>query len=137
MVNNWILTLAYNNLHLTQAAINSFRAQDIEGGLQILVVDNGSTDNTRAWLHTQPDLTVIFNPVNSVANGWNRGLRWLFGSQWIKDRGYFDQNESRPVASQVEHVLVTTLSGPHSLKVYFIVFIDKVHCTVSWQKCSN
>tara|TARA_R110002060_G_scaffold18018_2_gene24894 strand:- start:195 stop:1058 length:864 start_codon:yes stop_codon:yes gene_type:complete len=94
---NWIITLTYNNLALTKAAINSFRSQDIEGGVKVLVVDNGSSDNTRSWLHTQPDLTVIFSPVNSVAGGWNKGLRWLFESKWI---------EGKPVASNVEHVLV-------------------------------
>ena len=79
---NWIITILYNNLELTKHAIDTFRAQDIEGGVNILVIDNGSSDGTHQWLHTQPDLIVIYNPVNSVSNAWNRGLGWLFERKW-------------------------------------------------------
>ena len=94
---NWILLLTYDNLDLTKAAIDTFRAQDIEGGVEILVVDNGSSDNTRQWLHTQPDLNVIFHDTNSVSGGWNTGLRWLFNTYW---------KEGKPAPSRAQQVLV-------------------------------
>ena len=37
---NWAVVLAYNNLHLTKAAVASLKKQDIEGGVSILVIDN-------------------------------------------------------------------------------------------------
>lgn len=83
-MNHWIICVLYNNLSLTKAAIQSFKAQDIEGGVQVLVVDNGSQqDNTVQWLATQPDLITIHNPTNSVAGAWNKALKWLFEPKWM------------------------------------------------------
>ncbi len=86
---NWIVTLTRNNLALTRAAIESFRAQDITtfknhvlSGVRILVVDNDSTDSTRAWLATQRDLYTIMNtPQQGVAAAWNQALKWVFSAQ--------------------------------------------------------
>jgi GT2 family glycosyltransferase len=76
---NWAVVLAYNNLHLTQAAIASLRKQDIEGGVSILVINNASQDGTGAWLNSQRDLvTLRITMQDSVAGCWNRALRWLF-----------------------------------------------------------
>jgi GT2 family glycosyltransferase len=76
---NWAVVLAYNNLHLTQAAIASLRKQDIEGEVRILVIDNASQDGTSAWLDSQRDLvTMRLTTQDSVAGCWNRALRWLF-----------------------------------------------------------
>ena len=76
---NWDVVLAYNNLHLTKAAVASLRKQDIEGGMNILVIDNCSKDSTGAWLDSQPDLyTLRLTTQDSVAGCWNRALRWLF-----------------------------------------------------------
>lgn len=78
---NWIVILTKNNLTLTQKAIASLRGQDIEGGVQILVVDNDSSDGTVRWLGTQKDLVTILNkPENSVAGAWNQALDWLFST---------------------------------------------------------
>ena len=76
---NWAVVLAYNNLHLTKAAVASLRKQDIQGGVNILVIDNCSKDGTSAWLDNQPDLhTLRLATQDSVAGCWNRALRWLF-----------------------------------------------------------
>lgn len=94
---NWILCLTRNNLNLTREAIQSFRQQDI-GDVQILVIDNGSTDSTVNFLHTQKDLFTIFhNPGRGVAESWNEGLGWLFSPKWMM---------GRPYPSAVDYVLV-------------------------------
>lgn len=78
-MSNWCVVLAYNNIHLTKAAVASLQAQDIEGGVQVLVVDNASKDGTGAWLDSRPDLhTLRLTTQDSVAGCWNRALRWLF-----------------------------------------------------------
>lgn len=95
---NWIVVLTRNNLHLTQKAVESFRAQDI-GNVRVLAVDNGSTDSTPQFLATQRDITTIFNrPANSVAGGWNQALRWLFEPKWA--------NGTTPLPPMAEYALV-------------------------------
>ena len=46
---NAVLMAVYNNLALTKAAVESVLAQDVEGGINLWFVDNGSTDDTYAW----------------------------------------------------------------------------------------
>lgn len=77
---NWIVVLTRNNLDLTLQACQSFALQDI-GGVRILVVNNGSTDGTAAWVtHVRGvDDVIHIYPQKGVANGWNRALRYLFG----------------------------------------------------------
>lgn len=76
---NWAVILAYNNVHLTKAAVASLQRQDIARGVQVLVVDNASKDSTAAWLDSRPDLhTMRLTTQDSVAGCWNRALRWLF-----------------------------------------------------------
>lgn len=78
---NWIVVPVRNNLPLTREAVRTFKAQDIEGGVQILVIDNGSTDGTAQWLATQHNVfTLVNQPGMSVAASWNRGLEFVFGS---------------------------------------------------------
>ncbi len=78
-MSNWIITLTRNNLALTRAAIESFKKQDIDGGVKVLVVDNDSSDSTRAWLATQRDIYTIMNtPQKGVASAWNQALKWVF-----------------------------------------------------------
>jgi len=74
---NPIIVLARNNLHLTKKAIASFRKQDIP--VEILLVDNQSTDGTSQWANTQSDLGYIYNdPPKSFAASWNQGLWYWF-----------------------------------------------------------
>jgi GT2 family glycosyltransferase len=78
---NWIICPVRNNLSLTKEAVRTFRAQDIEGGVHILIIDNGSTDGTGRWLSTQRDIFTLMNrPGMSVAASWNRGLEFAFES---------------------------------------------------------
>jgi N-acetylglucosaminyl-diphospho-decaprenol L-rhamnosyltransferase len=53
-----VVVLAYNRYELTESCLRHLRAQTIEH--RVIVVDNGSTDATRACLHRDwPDVTVV------------------------------------------------------------------------------
>ena len=80
---NWILTIAHNALLLTRNAVATFLAQDIEGGVKLLVINNASSDNTVQWLTSIASKddrihTMHFSDQRSVAECWNRGLAWIF-----------------------------------------------------------
>ena len=79
MSDHWVLTPTRNNLHLLKRAVVTFRAQDI-GDIRIMIINNGSTDGTGPWLHSQHDIFAVHYPGRglSVAASWNRGLEKLF-----------------------------------------------------------
>jgi GT2 family glycosyltransferase len=58
-------------------------ADDIYAGVQVVVVDNGSTDGTSEWLKIQKGITVISNSENrGCAAAWNQGWRANGDAEW-------------------------------------------------------
>jgi GT2 family glycosyltransferase len=83
---NPVIMLTLNNLALTKKAVASVLAQDIEGEVDLLVIDNGSTDGTQRWLASKVDFQVaIPDPPMSVAAAWNMGLKYFFqqGAEYV------------------------------------------------------
>ena len=70
-----ILIVAKNNCHLTKVAIKSALAQNHP--CDVLVIDNASTDNTRAWLLTKSVASITYCEQQSLASCWNNGIRVL------------------------------------------------------------
>lgn len=76
-----IVMLTWNRLDVTRPAIDSLRANTTQP-YELIVVDNGSTDRTPAYLETleRDGVCVIRNRENrGVAAGWNQGLRVAIG----------------------------------------------------------
>lgn len=74
---NFIICPVRNNLHLTRKAVATFKAQDIP--VEIILINNQSTDGTTAWMQTQRDvMQMYFDPPLSVTESWNRGLEFAF-----------------------------------------------------------
>lgn len=64
-----------NQLAYTQGCLRDLQP-DLAAGVRVVVVDNGSTDGTDAWLAAQPGITVLRNPENrGCAPAWNQGVR--------------------------------------------------------------
>lgn len=80
---NWIVVLAYESCHLTRDCIDSLLAQDIKGGVSVLAINNGSSDNTLQVLAGYDSrVRVVSFPKNiGVSKAWNYGLRTLFGKE--------------------------------------------------------
>jgi GT2 family glycosyltransferase/2-polyprenyl-3-methyl-5-hydroxy-6-metoxy-1,4-benzoquinol methylase len=76
-----IVMLTFNRLEVTQQAIASLRATS-QQPYELIVVDNGSTDGTPAYLDQleREGVRVVRNAVNrGVAAGWNQGLQLATG----------------------------------------------------------
>jgi GT2 family glycosyltransferase len=80
---SWILCPLRNNLALTRKAFPTFLSQDI-GNVQVMLLDNASTDGTTEWLRSaDPDtVTAMYRRVpSSVAQSWNTGLDYIFNTR--------------------------------------------------------
>jgi GT2 family glycosyltransferase len=78
---NWIVCPVRNGLAFTRDAVRTFLAQDI-GNIQVLLIDNNSNDGTGQWARSVKHLRYWWGPADSsVSQGWNRGLRFVFGME--------------------------------------------------------
>lgn len=75
-----IVIIARNNLALTKRAVNSALLQDVP--VEVVVVDNASTDSTAAWLRTKPVATISTNEQWALAKCWNVALQALWKAGW-------------------------------------------------------
>ncbi|MEP7163365.1 MAG: glycosyltransferase family 2 protein [Ferruginibacter sp.] len=84
--------VSYNRQSLLSECINALRNQTRKLDA-ILVVNNGSTDNTEKWLLEQPDVFFITQKNIGSSGGFNTGISWAYkhGYSWIwcmDDDGY-------------------------------------------------
>jgi GT2 family glycosyltransferase len=71
-----------NQLHYTRQCIDSLIANGVPAA-SILVIDNGSTDETPQWLLSRPDIRSVRNRVNLGCGGaWTQGAL-LSGADWV------------------------------------------------------
>lgn len=83
-----VVVLTYNNLELTKACLDSLLTQSQYPNLEIIVVDNCSSDQTpaylTAWAKGHPERIVILNPDNKgFAAGNNQGLAAASGDYLV------------------------------------------------------
>lgn len=86
------LVVSYNRQALLSECIAALRNQTRKPDA-ILVVNNGSTDNTASWLQSQPDILHIQQSNAGSGGGFNTGINWAYknGFSWIwcmDDDGY-------------------------------------------------
>ncbi|MEO6912892.1 MAG: glycosyltransferase family 2 protein, partial [Candidatus Baltobacteraceae bacterium] len=69
-----IVMLSWNAPQFTKMALESIRAYT-SSPYEVIIVDNGSREDTTGWLHSLDDVTVIYNAANrGYAGGNNQGL---------------------------------------------------------------
>ena len=83
-----VVVLTYNNLDLSKACLDSLVMQSNYGNLEIIVVDNQSSDDTpmflKMWAEGHPNRIVILNPDNKgFAAGNNVGLAAASGDYLV------------------------------------------------------
>lgn len=83
-----IVVVTYNRLALLKEVIEALRLQTYDN-YQIVVVNNGSTDDTERWLKEQDDVYTIMQTNLGGAGGFFTGMKYIaengFGYCWIMD----------------------------------------------------
>ena len=77
-----VLILSYNGKHLLDDSISSYLDNDYSS-FQVVVVDNGSTDNTKEYVESKwPEVKVLRTEKNlKYSGGFNFGLDYAFNKQ--------------------------------------------------------
>jgi GT2 family glycosyltransferase len=74
----FVLIPVFNRLHHTKYIIDVLRGQTLASSMRIVVIDDGSTDGTMAFLSAQPDVFVIKGDGNLWWGGAiNEGLKYV------------------------------------------------------------
>lgn len=86
------VVVTYNRQKLLSECIAALRKQSRRLDA-ILIVNNGSTDNTEQWLQQQSDITFITQKNVGSSGGFSTGINWAYqkGYSWIwcmDDDGY-------------------------------------------------
>lgn len=88
MVKVGIVVVTYNRLELLKEVIQSLREQTFKNR-QIIVINNGSTDNTSEYLSEQSDIITITQDNLGGAGGFHTGLKYVaengFNYCWLMD----------------------------------------------------
>ncbi len=113
------VVVTYNRQQLLSECITALRNQSRKPDA-ILVVNNGSTDNTEQWLQQQSDITFITQKNVGSSGGFATGLSNAFksGYTWMwcmDDDGY-------PRADALQNLLT---EATEDLKLYNCAVIDK------------
>jgi len=70
------LVVTFNRITLLKEAIDSLRLQTFKD-MQIVVVNNGSTDGTKEWLEMQEDIYTITQDNSGGAGGFFTGMKYI------------------------------------------------------------
>ncbi len=83
-----IVVVTYNRLSLLKECITSLRKQTYTN-FDIIVVNNGSTDNTLSWLNEQSDIITITQENLGGAGGFFTGMKYVaeqhYDYCWVMD----------------------------------------------------
>lgn len=92
-----VVVVTYNRLKLLQEVISALRTQTYTN-YQIIVINNGSTDNTAIWLNKQKDIITITQDNIGGAGGFFTGMKYVaeagFEYCWIMDDDVICQSDA-------------------------------------------
>ncbi|MBD1373017.1 glycosyltransferase [Hazenella sp. IB182357] len=104
-----IIILTHNEYEQTKRCLDGIRAHTPEP-IEIIIVDNGSTDQTRAYLNKQSDLNVIYNDQNEgFPKGCNQGIQQATGDYLL-----FLNNDTVVTPQWLHYMLDVFERHPHA-----------------------
>lgn len=111
-----IVVCSFNRLDCLRDCMNAIRAQlAATPGAELIVVDDGSTDGTGAWLDQQPphpSVTLLRQSNQGLSSARNRGWR-AAGGDWV---AYLD-DDALPVADWLPQLASACAAAPAEIAV--------------------
>ena len=103
------VVVTFNRLDELKVCVAALKSQSY-GSLNILVVNNGSTDGTKEWLTQQSDVIVINQENLGGAGGFYTGMKYMYdnGYEWLvmmDDDGIPDKNEIKNLIQSYDKVV--------------------------------
>ena len=103
------VVVTFNRLDELKVCVAALKSQSYES-LNILVVNNGSTDGTKEWLTQQSNVIVINQENLGGAGGFYTGMKYMYdnGYEWLvmmDDDGIPDKNEIKNLIQSYDKVV--------------------------------
>ena len=103
------VVVTFNRLDELKVCVAALKSQSY-GSLNILVVNNGSTDGTKEWLTQQSDVIVINQENLGGAGGFYTGMKYMYYNvyEWLvmmDDDGIPDKNEIKNLIQSYDKVV--------------------------------
>ena len=95
-----VIIPTYNRLDLLKRTIESVKSQTFQD-YEIWVVDDGSSDGTKDWLETIPDINFISQSNSGIAASRNKGAS-LSSGKWLCFLDHDDLWDERKLEVQAE-----------------------------------
>ncbi len=131
----------FNQLEYTRGCVESL-APDVAGGLELIIVNNGSTDGTGAFLSSVAGAKIAGNESNlGCAKGWNQGVRlstreWtaIMNNDVLVSRGWLDGLVEFASETGAEIVSPALREGPlnYSFAGYAADFVRQMRAVRRW-----
>ena len=78
-----IIIPVFNRMELTRLCIDAIKECTPEGSYELIVIDNGSTDNTPEYLAETGAQVIRFPENRGIAFAWNAGMRKATGKYFV------------------------------------------------------
>ncbi|MBF0432041.1 MAG: glycosyltransferase [Fibrobacteria bacterium] len=140
-----IIILGYNQLDYTRQCISSIQ-KHTKQKFELILVDNGSQDDTAAYFNSIPDAKVVINEKNmGVSKGWNQALKrasgeylLIFNNDTIVNPGWLE-NMVRLAESNSKIGIVgprsNSISGPQLIPDTHIKTMEDISAfSQTWQE---
>lgn len=106
------VVVTFNRLDELKVCVAALKSQSYES-LNILVVNNGSTDGTKEWLTQQSNVIVINQENLGGAGGFYTGMKYMYdnGYEWLimmDDDGIPDKDEIKNLIQSYDKVVSAT-----------------------------
>lgn len=134
------IVVTYNRIKDLKICVESLRNQSYHD-LDILIINNGSTDNTKEWLQGQCDLKVINQNNVGGAGGFFAGMQYMYDHdyEWLvimDDDGIADKYEIESLITSYKDI--SEKEGKDViLNALVVCKDDKAHTSFSWARGSE